>query len=143
MEEIKARDTAFINELQYSESTDDQIIKLNFDENQCNIETPCLYCVAVWGNAESGESGYVLTAKHDKMHTILREGYHQVDEVELGAFNYYKFSLANADEVEEIIFKVNPIYGGEVTMMVDRQNQFPDINSREKYSFWGEVVYSM
>ena len=48
-------------------------------------------------------TSYVLSAKHDNIHTILREGEAIHDMVEDGNYNYYKFSIAQYSNKSDIL----------------------------------------
>jgi len=65
------------------------------------------------------------------MHTFLRENVPQHDVVELGAFNYYKFTLLDDTKIIKIIFEITSLMG-EVSMFSSQSLELPSVNHKDK-----------
>lgn len=62
--------------------------------------------------------------------------------VELGAFNYYKFTLLMEDSsISKVRFEISSLIG-EVSMFSSQTEEQPSVNRKDRQSFWNSIVYS-
>jgi len=89
----------------------------------------------VLGNGnEEDYTQYSLSVTHTQQnHYTLSENEIAEDRIDMGSYRYFKFSLLESINVNNVSFMMNTLHG-DADLYVSRQNKFPSKHDFEKSS---------
>lgn len=123
----------------------EKCFRQNYDESRPFMVNKCMFVIAVHGNCNwQNESQFSLVVTHSQQHIILTEGTPLRNRANLGEIHYYKFTLVDEKDIENINFHITEI-SGRVTTYISKTNRYPNESDYTKmsYSHWGNLIFTL